>query len=54
MCANATDMIGELTLAISQGITTIEDCASVMRAHPTYEECVGEAFRLLEKKLGES
>ena len=54
MCANATDMIGELTLAISQGITTIEDCASVMRAHPTYEECVGEAFRLLEKKLDES
>ncbi len=54
MCANATDMIGELTLAISQGITTIEDCASVMRAHPTYEECVGEAFRLLEQKLGES
>lgn len=54
MCANATDMIGELTLAISQGITTIADCASVMRAHPTYEECVGEAFRLLEKKLDES
>lgn len=54
MCANATDMIGELTLAISQGITTVEDCASVMRAHPTYEECIGEAFRLLKQKMGDS
>lgn len=54
MCANATDMIGELTLAISQGITTIDDCASVMRAHPTYEECIGEAFRLLKQKMGDS
>ena len=51
MCANATDIIGELALAISHPICTIDDCAQVMRAHPTYEECIGEALKLLKQKL---
>lgn len=50
MCANATDIIGELALAISDGLT-IEDYSRVMRAHPTYEECIGEAFKLLKQKI---
>lgn len=51
MCANATDMIGELTLAVSSYMT-VDSCADlVVRAHPTYEETVGEALRLLRDKL---
>lgn len=42
MCARATDMIGELALAVENGL----DCADlvkVMRAHPTFYEAVTEA-----------
>lgn len=48
MCGRATDMIGEMALAIAQG-TTAEQAASVVRAHPTFEEGIGEA---LESLLG--
>lgn len=42
MCARATDMIGELELAISKGMTA-EDVASIIMPHPTFCEGVGEA-----------
>lgn len=42
MCARATDMIGELGLAISKGLT-IEDIAAVIMPHPTFAEGIGEA-----------
>ena len=38
MCARATDMIGEFVTAITKG----------MRAHPTYNEGIGEALEELE------
>ena len=50
MCANATDIISELTLAVSNGLS-VDDCAKVMRAHPTYEETIGEALKLLKQKM---
>ena len=53
MCANATDMIGELTLAVSEGLT-VDECAKIMRAHPTYEECIGDALKSLQQKLAGS
>lgn len=42
MCARATDMIGELTLAITNKLN-IDGLSLAMRAHPTYEEAIGEA-----------
>lgn len=48
-CAHATDIIGELTLAISAGLT-VEEAASVIRPHPTFEEAVGEALRACCRK----
>lgn len=42
MCARATDMVGELELAISKGMTA-EDVASIIMPHPTFCEGVGEA-----------
>ena len=53
MCANATDMIGELSLAVSEGLT-VNECAKIMRAHPTYEECIGDALKSLQQKLAGS
>ena len=41
-CARATDMVGELALAIAQGLT-LHQFASLIRPHPTVEEAVGEA-----------
>ena len=40
MCARATDMIGELALAISRGITAGE-LAGVIHPHPTFGEGIG-------------
>lgn len=48
MCGRATDMVGEMALAIAQGMTA-EEAANVVRAHPTFEEGIGEA---LESLLG--
>ena len=42
MCARATDMIGELTLAIAGGRTAKEIAAAVM-PHPTFAEGIAEA-----------
>ena len=41
-CARATDIVGELALAIAQGLT-LHQVASLVRPHPTIEEAVGEA-----------
>lgn len=49
-CARATDLVGELSLAIAQGLT-VEQAASLIRPHPTVEESIGEA---LETVLGRS
>lgn len=49
MCARATDMIGELALAISRGITAGE-LAAVIHPHPTFGEGIGEAARLLQQE----
>lgn len=50
MCARATDMIGEFTTALSNGMS-VEQLMKGMRAHPTYNEAIGEA---LEGVFGES
>ncbi|MCI8454316.1 MAG: dihydrolipoyl dehydrogenase [Lachnospiraceae bacterium] len=42
MCARATDMIGELGLAVVKGLTT-KDLASAVAAHPTFAEGIMEA-----------
>jgi len=49
MCARATDMIGEIGLAISKGLTA-EDLADVVMAHPTFSEGIGEAAIEVLKK----
>ena len=46
-CVRATDMIGELALAISRGLK-IDEVASVIHPHPTVMESVGEAFEDIE------
>ena len=43
MCARATDMIGEFGSAITNQMT-VSDLLKSMRAHPTYNEGVGEAL----------
>lgn len=43
MCARATDMIGEMGTAITNKLTA-EQLLKAMRAHPTYNESVGEAL----------
>lgn len=47
MCARATDMIGEFATAVANGLT-VEQLLKGMRAHPTYNEGVGEALEELE------
>ena len=47
MCARATDMIGEMATAIANKLTPAQLLAG-MRAHPTYNEAVGEALEELE------
>ncbi len=42
MCARATDLISELTTAVSLGLTR-EQLARTVRPHPTFGEAVGEA-----------
>lgn len=46
MCARATDMIGELGLAITKDMTAA-DVAAVVMAHPTFGEGVGESAETL-------
>lgn len=47
MCARATDMIGEFATAIANKLT-VSQMLKAMRAHPTYNEGVGEALEELE------
>jgi len=48
MCERATDIVGEFSTAIVNGLT-VKDLASVVRPHPTYGEAVTEA---VEDTLG--
>ena len=50
LCGRATDIVGELALGVAQGLT-VGQLSSVIRAHPTFEEGVGEA---LEAVFGEA
>ena len=50
MCANASDVIGELALAIANRLTASQ-CLLSVRPHPSYEEVVGAALGELLKKL---
>ena len=43
MCARATDMIGEFTTAMVNGLT-VPDMLLSIRSHPTYSEGIGEAL----------
>ena len=47
MCARATDMIGEFVTAITNRMT-VSQLLKGMRAHPTYNEGIGEALEELE------
>ncbi len=51
MGVNVSDMIGELGLAIANGLTP-EDLLKAMRPHPTFEEALTDALRDLCAKLG--
>ena len=51
MGVNVSDMIGELGLAIANGLTP-EDLLKAMRPHPTFEEALTDALRDLSAKLG--
>ena len=42
LCDRATDMIGELALAVSKKLT-YKELGSIIRPHPTYEEAITEA-----------
>ncbi|MCB7320319.1 dihydrolipoyl dehydrogenase [Lacrimispora sp. 210928-DFI.3.58] len=44
MCPRATDMIGEIAMAIANGLTA-EQMSFAMRAHPTYNEGIGLAIQ---------
>lgn len=46
MCARATDMAGELSLAIGNGMTA-KDVAAVVMAHPTFCEGITEAAEMI-------
>ncbi|QOV18396.1 dihydrolipoyl dehydrogenase [Blautia liquoris] len=45
MCARATDMIGEMGTAIANHMT-VKQLMRAMRAHPTYNELIGEALKI--------
>lgn len=53
MCEHSTDMISEMTTAVTLGLTA-EQMLKVMRPHPTYEEGVHEALNDLMIKLNRS
>lgn len=46
MCSRATDMIGELATAVANRMT-VPQLLAAMRAHPTYNEGLGEALQEL-------
>ena len=47
MCARATDMIGEFVTAVANNMT-VSQLLKGMRAHPTYNEGIGEALEELD------
>ena len=49
MCSRGTDMIGELTTAVANR-WTVAQLLTAMRAHPTYNEGIGEALTALLKR----
>lgn len=49
LCERATDIIGELAMAISKKFT-YKDIATIIRPHPTYEEGITEAAQDIEKE----
>ena len=51
MGTNVSDMIGELGIAIANGLTP-DDLLSAMRPHPTFEEALTDALVDLSAKLG--
>ena len=51
MCANASDMISQLSEAIAGGLTP-GDLLRAMRPHPTFEEALTAALEELMVKLG--
>ena len=46
-CVRATDMVGELALAIAKGMK-LHEVASVIHPHPTVMEAIGEAYEDVE------
>ena len=50
MCGRATDMIGELAVAVANGLT-VDQMARAVRPHPTFEEALGVALEALSEKL---
>ncbi len=50
MCANASDMISQLSEAIAGGLTPA-DLLKAMRPHPTFEEALTSALEELDSKL---
>ena len=50
MCANASDIIGELAVAIANRLTA-KQCLKAVRPHPSYEETVGAALNELIGKI---
>jgi dihydrolipoamide dehydrogenase len=50
MCANASDIIGELAVAIANRLTA-KQCLKAVRPHPSYEETVGAALNELTGKI---
>lgn len=53
MCERATDIVGELILAISNQLT-VRDFLRAVRPHPTFEEALGEAGEGILSSLEQS
>ena len=51
MCCRATDMINELSLAISKGLTA-QDIASVIHPHPTFGEGIIDLYKRESLRCG--
>jgi dihydrolipoamide dehydrogenase len=47
-CGRATDLLGELTLAVEKGLT-LEELLRPLRAHPTFYEAVTDAVEAAMK-----
>ena len=45
LCGRASDLIGELTVAVSQGMT-LEELGDIIHPHPSFVEAIMEAARL--------